>query len=94
MTTYGPYQREQDTYSEPMPAAVRQLHADRHSGPGFPYQRQRAVIRDHILAALADAGVDLGDHDRRIVGWLAAWEPSTVQAIIGWVSRANQPTPE
>jgi len=44
-----------------------------------------------LLATLADAGVELGEHDRRIVEWLAAspgmgW--GTVATIASWVKRA------
>jgi hypothetical protein len=46
-----------------------------------------------LLAALDAAGVQLGAHDRRVVGWLAAWEPSIVQVVIGWVERARGAAP-
>ena len=43
-----------------------------------------------LLAALAEAGVQLGDYDRRIAGWLADGETSTVQVVIGWIERAHR----
>jgi hypothetical protein len=47
---------------------------------------------DQLLAVLADADVDLGAYDRRIVEWLAGWEWSTVATIASWVKRAAGPT--
>jgi hypothetical protein len=43
------------------------------------------------LADLAAAlsGVELGDWDRRIVEWLAGWEPSTVAVVCGLITRAR-----
>ncbi len=42
-----------------------------------------------LLGALAAARVELGTYDRRIVGWLAGWEPEVVQVVIGWIERAH-----
>jgi hypothetical protein len=36
------------------------------------------------------AGVTMGRYDDRIVGWLSAWEPSTVAVVAGWVARAYE----
>jgi hypothetical protein len=43
------------------------------------------------LADLAAAlpGVDLGAHDKRIIEWLAGWEPSTVAVVSGLITRAR-----
>lgn len=49
-----------------------------------PAARQKA-----LRAALAAADVDLGDRDERIVAWLAGWEPSTVDTVVGWIKWAN-----
>ncbi|MFJ8589541.1 hypothetical protein ACIRD2_33460 [Streptomyces sp. NPDC093595] len=55
---------------------------------GFlPYEQQRA----ELLAVLADAGVELGTYDERIVDWMAKWEWSTVATIASWVKRASDP---
>lgn len=40
-----------------------------------------------LIAALA--GVQLGDWDKRIVEWLADWEPSTVAVVSGLITRAR-----
>lgn len=44
-----------------------------------------------LLEVLAAAGVQLGDHDRRIIEWLTlspGYEWSTVATIASWVQRA------
>jgi hypothetical protein len=88
--TFGPYELEQDTYSEPMPRTVRQLY----SIPGYIHSGdpERHIHRT-VFAALTDAlraaGVELGTYDRRIVAWLAGWEPSAVQVLIGLITRAH-----
>ncbi|MFJ4051756.1 hypothetical protein ACIP29_37505 [Streptomyces coelicoflavus] len=46
---------------------------------------------EQLLAVLADAGVELGDYDQRIIDWLTrspGWEWSTVATIASWVKRA------
>lgn len=53
-----------------------------------------AEQREQLLATLAAAGVELGDHDRLIVEWLTTspgWEWSTVATIASWVKRAGTP---
>ena len=48
--------------------------------------------RDANLFALgvALAGVELGDHDERILFWLAGWESSTVATVCSWLYRVRQ----
>ncbi|MET8129531.1 hypothetical protein ABZV67_37910 [Streptomyces sp. NPDC005065] len=46
----------------------------------------------HLLAVLADAGIQLGSHDQRIAEWAAGWEWSTVSTIASWVTRATAET--
>jgi hypothetical protein len=38
--------------------------------------------------AAALSGAELGGYDRRIIEWLAGWEPATVAVICGLISRA------
>lgn len=45
--------------------------------------------RERLLAACESAGVELGEYDRRILDWLAIWEPETIAVIVGLVLRAN-----
>ena len=44
----------------------------------------------HLEEACAAAGVELGAYDRSILEWLAGWEASTVQVIIGLITRAAE----
>ncbi|MGW1848594.1 hypothetical protein [Streptomyces sp. NPDC001966] len=48
-----------------------------------------AEQRAQLLAVLADAGIELGAYDQRIVDWLGGWEWSTVATIASWVKRAG-----
>lgn len=54
---------------------------------GFPSTEESEQA---LRQALADAGVELGEHDERIVRWLQTWEWSTVATIASWVQRAAQ----
>jgi hypothetical protein len=42
-----------------------------------------------LLDACADAGVAVGAYDSRILHWLANYEPSTVAAVAGLITRAS-----
>jgi hypothetical protein len=45
---------------------------------------------DHLLRAVAAAGVTLGAFDARIVAWLArTWEATTVAVFAGLITRAH-----
>ncbi|WP_254876522.1 hypothetical protein [Streptomyces sp. CAI-85] len=61
----------------PVETSPRGVHSDAEQGAA-------------LLAVLAEAGVELGEHDRRIVEWLAGWEWSTVATVASWVRRAGQ----
>ena len=55
--------------------------------------------RDQRTMNLADlgaecSGIQLGAYDRRIIEWLAGWEPATVAVICGLISRARRAGPE
>lgn len=41
-----------------------------------------------LLAATAAAGVELGSYDKRILAWLAGWEPQVVEVIAALIERA------
>ncbi|MEV0149061.1 MULTISPECIES: hypothetical protein [unclassified Nonomuraea] len=46
------------------------------------------IREDALLQALE--GIQLGTHDRRIVSWLAGWEPSTVATVCSWLHRTRE----
>jgi hypothetical protein len=45
---------------------------------------------DLLRDTLSAAGVDLGEWDRAILGWLAGLDVQTIAPVIGWVSRAGR----
>ena len=46
--------------------------------------------REALLSdALRAAGVQLGAVDRRVLVWLAGWEPATVAVVGSWLRRAS-----
>jgi len=55
---------------------------------GFVPQGEQAEILAAVLA-----GVELGAWDRRIAGWLAGWDASTVLTIASWIARARAAGP-
>jgi hypothetical protein len=75
----GPFETERQ-------AAAASLWATHGREAGM--HMDKANLAD-LAAALS--GVDLGAYDRRIVEWLAGYEPSTVAVICGLVSRARCP---
>ena len=48
-----------------------------------------AVQQRLLLAALAEAGVELGEYDRAIAAWLSRWDWTTVAVVASWVQRAR-----
>lgn len=74
-------------HSEPYDAiATPQSSADGLRGDEWR-AAYRAAKHDALLDALS--GVELGAYDRRIVEWLASYEPSTVAVICSWIERAR-----
>ena len=51
---------------------------------GFVPQEERAVI----LAGVLD-GVGLGAWDRRVAGWLAGLDTSTLLTVASWIARSR-----
>ena len=51
---------------------------------GFAPQAEQAAI---VAAALG--GIELGAWDRRVAGWLAGLDASTVLTIASWIVRAR-----
>lgn len=82
---YGPYDTEQQAREAPAARAWREAF-DRDPGAGKGHAPNFASL----TAACEAAGVTLGDYDRRIVSWLAGWEPTTVAVVVGLIARAHQ----
>jgi hypothetical protein len=59
------------------------------AGPGgFLPDAGRSAVLAGVLA-----GVELGDWDRRVAGWLAGLDTSTLLTIASWVARAREAGP-
>lgn len=72
----GPYNEEREARAA----------ADHAGLTGPPTVRNR----DMLTRACWSSHVELGAFDRRILDWLAGYEPSTVAVIAGLVERAYQ----
>jgi hypothetical protein len=62
----------------------------------YEQQGRKQDMRAMNLADLAAecSGIALGAYDRRIIEWLANYEPATVAVICGLISRARQAGPQ
>jgi hypothetical protein len=49
-------------------------------------------VQAQILAGVL-AGIELGAWDRRILGWLAGWDTSTVLTVASWIARSRAAGP-
>jgi len=84
----GPFETEAEVRALP---AVRAVYDAFRAGPGV---RKMAPHNARMITdACDDAGVTLGAYDRRIVEWLAGFEPETCAVITGLISRAAEPRP-
>lgn len=87
---HGPYDSSAQAFADAAPLNTA-IHA---VDPGFgpmtdKIRAARLKVRvDYLTRALADAGVELGDYDRRIAAWLADWETETLVVVLGWIERA------
>jgi len=88
----GPYETVVDALTEPLYQEIRDLHASGRISHGDPDRLIATTALAHLEAACAEAGIELGAHDRQILAWLAGTEASTVQAVIGLITRANTTT--
>lgn len=64
-------------------------HEAEPSTPRFPVRLmgQLEPNAERLRRALGD--LPLGAYDDAILGWLATWEPSTVEVIATWIERAR-----
>lgn len=85
----GPYESESQAAAEPMPRQVAALHAAGRVPSGDPDRLVRDTILGALLAACDDCGVRVGALDRRTLVWLAGWEDTTAQVIVGLIRRAH-----
>jgi len=78
----GPYEDDRQAAE-----TVREAYAAVHIGPPSTLAQ---FNRDRLAAASEAAGVQLGAYDRRIIEWLAGWEPEVVAVVVGLVLRAGR----
>ena len=81
---YGPYQSSSDADNDADEMAIRV------SGKHVPAPSAYELRYVALVNACTRAGVELGVFDERILCWLSRWEPSTVQVVVGLISRANR----
>ncbi len=81
----GPFDSEREARELPAVQAVYEaFDADPGAGRMMPHNLGM------LIEACAAAGVGLGTYDRRIVQWLAGWEPQTCAVIAGLITRAYE----
>jgi hypothetical protein len=82
----GPFETEQEAIRHPAVRAV--------------YAAMRASVRRGVMAeqeqqmlegACEAAGVEIGAYDRRILAWLAGFEPQSCAVVAGLIARASLP---
>jgi hypothetical protein len=81
----GPFETEREAN-----AASRWQHLGRPLAGPEPMREANLV---QLLDACADAGVEVGAYDSRILHWLANYEPATCAVIAGLIGRARQAGP-
>jgi hypothetical protein len=80
----GPFESEQEARDLPAVQAVYEaFRADPGTGKMAPHNL--AMLQD----AAATAGVQLGAYDRRILAWLAGFEPQTCAVVAALITRAG-----
>jgi hypothetical protein len=80
----GPFESEHEA-GEAAHAMQAQYLTNPAIAPGA--ETNRMMLLDTINAA----GVQLGEYDREVIGWLAGQEPETCVVIAGLISRASEP---
>ena len=80
----GPFETEREARELPAVQAVYEaFDADPGAGKMRPHTRQM------LEAACAAASVELGAYDRRVLAWLAGWEPQVCAVVAGLIGRAH-----
>jgi hypothetical protein len=88
---HGPYDSSAQAFADAAPLNTAIHAVDPGYGP-MTHKIRAARLQtrvDYLTRALTDAGVQLGEYDRRIAAWLADWETQTLQVLVGWIERAH-----
>jgi hypothetical protein len=78
---HGPFETESQALAAP---AVRAVYRAYEAGTMSLHDG----AADLLLSACERAGVTIGAYDRRILLWLAGFEPQAVAAVAGVIARA------
>jgi hypothetical protein len=81
---YGPFESEREALAA-RAAAVVQAAYDAHPNDRTAASRERLRL---LTEACEAAGVDLGDYELRLFGWLSQWETGQCVALAGIIRRA------
>ena len=80
----GPYETQREALDLP---AVQAVYEAFRADPGVGRMAPHSLRM--LEEACAAAGVGLGAYDRRVLAWLAGWEPQVCAVIAGLISRAH-----
>ena len=80
----GPFETQREALDLP---AVQAIYEAFRADPGAG--RMAPGVQRMLEEACAAAGVGLGAYDRRVLAWLAGWEPQVCAVIAGLISRAH-----
>jgi hypothetical protein len=74
-------------------SSITSASNDRRPGEAIHHSHDR--LHSDRVAVLLDAlhGVELTNRDRRIIDWLATWEPDTVETIASLFERVRAAAP-
>lgn len=81
MSDHGPFESEDQARTT---AAVRAIYEAYRAGITSLHDGSAELL----LSACEQAGVTLGAYDRRILSWLAGFEPQAAAAVAGIINRA------
>lgn len=84
---HGPFESESQALAAP---AVRTVYRAYEAGTTSLHDG----AADLLLSACERAGVTLGAYDRRILLWLAGFEPQAAAAVAGIITRAAEAATE
>jgi hypothetical protein len=79
----GPFEAEADARALP---AVQAIYRQYAGSPGAG--RWDAALARLITDAASAAGVELGAFDRRVIAFLAGWQPEVCAAVAAMIARA------
>ena len=80
----GPFETQREALDLP---AVQAIYEAFRADPGVGRMAPHSLRM--LEEACAAAGVGLGAYDRRVLAWLAGWEPQVCAVVAGLITRAH-----